>query len=177
MNARYSHKSLGFSMIEMVIVVVIIGIVATITIPKFADAGSGRRLMAAKRTLIKDIQSAQTRALATSMVHVIKFYPSENRYIIVEGEDIKREAIILIRDFDEDPYTLGINRTSLGVNQYAVISAYGDISPGFTVGLIDDSIEISVEVSGVADFGVVPTLTISDSSATSIETAKVAESK
>ena len=162
MNVQNHHQSKGFSMIEMVIVVAIIGIMATIAIPRFADAGSGRRLSAAKRTLIKDIESAQTRARATSKVHVIKFYPSENRYIIVEGEDIRREAVILVRDFDEDPYTLGIKRTNLGGDEYAVISVYGDIAPGFTIGLLDDGIEIVVEIGGVADFGVTPALTITD---------------
>jgi len=164
-------------MIEMMIVVVIIGIVATISIPKFADAGSGRRLSAAKRTLISDIESAQIRARATSTVHVVKFYPNENRYIIVEGEDIRREAVILVRDFDDDPYNLGIKRTNLAGDQYAIISVYGDISPGFTVGLLDDGIEILVEIGGVADFGVTPTVTITDDEAVALDAVNAAEVK
>lgn len=177
MNTRHHIKSHGFSMIEMVIVVTIIGIMATIAIPKFADAGSGRRLSSAKRTLIGDIESAQLRARATSKVHVVKFYPSENRYIIFEGEDVRREAAILVRDFDEEPYTLGLNRTNLGGDEYAVISVYGDITPGFSVGLLDDGIEIAVVIGGVADFGVTPTLTITDGEATGIDTFAAVEIK
>lgn len=157
----------------MVIVVTIIGIMATIAIPKFADAGSGRRLNAAKRTLTADVQWAQLRARATSKVHVIKFYTSGNRYIVFEGEDASREAVVLVRDFDEDPYALGIKRTDLGVNGYTVISVYGDISPGFTVGLEDDNIEISVVFEGVADFGVTPTVTITDGEASAASAVEV----
>ncbi len=177
MNTSHHPKLRGFSMLEMVIVVSIIGIMATIAIPRFADAGSGRRLSAAKRTLINDIESAQIRARATSKVHVIKFYPSENRYIIVEGEDIRREAVILVRDFDEDPFALGINRTSLGGDEYAVISVYGDMTPGFTVGLLDGGIEIRVEIGGVAGFGVTPTLTLTDGEAVVLESLKMVDVK
>lgn len=154
----------------MVIVVTIVGIMATIAIPKFADAGSGRRLNAAKRTLTADVQWAQLRARATSKVHVIKFYTSGNRYVVFEGEEAIRESIVLVRDFDEDPYALSIKRTNLGVNGYTVVSVYGDISPGFTVGLEDDNVEISVVFGGVADFGVTPTITITDVEASAAST-------
>ena len=100
------------------------------------------------------------RARASSTVHAIKFYPNENKYIIVEGTDINREAVILIRDFDEDPYTVGLSRTSIGADEIAVISVYGDISPGFTVGFTDGEVEVPVIIDGVADFGVVITGTI-----------------
>jgi len=156
MDVTAQSSPRAFSMIELVIVVAITGIVAAIAVPKFADAGSGRRISAAKRTLIADVEMAQLRARATSKAHVIKFYPDENSYIIVEGTDIKRESVILTRDFDPDPYSIGINRTSLGTNQYAVISAFGDISPTFVVGLIHDNIETAVIFTGVADLGIFP---------------------
>ena len=161
----------------MVIVVTIVGIMATIAIPKFADAGSGRRLNAAKRTLTADVQWAQLRARATSKVHLIKFYTSGNRYVVFEGEEAKREAVVLVRDFDEDPYALSIKRTNLGVNGYTVVSVYGDISPGFTVGLEDDNVEILVVFGGVADFGVTPTITIPDDEAVSLGADSVVDVK
>ena len=160
----------GFSLIELVLVVGIIGVVSLIAVPRFADAGSGRRLSAAKRTLIADIQMAKTRARATSQVHVIKFYPSENRYLIVEGTDIRQESIILVRDFDDAPYSVGIKRTSLGADQVASISVYGDLSPGFTVGLSDAGTEIMATIDGVTDFGVSVTTTLPDASAAAIDT-------
>lgn len=147
-------------MIELVIVVAITGIIAAIAVPKFADAGSGRRVSAAKRTLIADVEMTQLLARASSKAHVIRFYPDENSYIIVEGTDIKREAIVFSRDFDSDPFSIGINRTSLGTDQFAIISAFGDISPAFTVWLFNDKIETAVFFDGVSDFGIVPNDTI-----------------
>ena len=147
-------------MIELVIVVAITGIIAAIAVPKFADAGSGRRVSAAKRTLIADVEMAQIRARAGSKIHVIRFYPDENSYIIVEGTDIKRDAVILSRDFDSDPYSIGIKRTNLGTDQFVVISAFGEISPAFAVGLLNDGIETIVSFGGIEDIGVVPAETI-----------------
>lgn len=160
MNANHQALARAFSMIELVIVVAITGIIAAIAVPKFADAGSGRRVSATKKTLIADVEMAKLRARASSKPHVIKFYPDTNNYIIVEGTDIKRQAVIHSRDFNSEPYAVGISRTNLGVNQYAVINAFGDISPAFTVGIINDGFETLVTFDGVADFGIVPTETI-----------------
>ena len=151
-NPRRSSKN-GFSLIELIIVIMIIGVVTAIAMPKFAHAGSGRRLSAARKTLLSDIAMVKLRARATSKVHLIKFYPDEEIYIIVEGTEITRDSIILSRDLKVEPFNLEISRTSLGVNPYSTITVYGDVSPGFTIGIIDDGVEIAIRVDGVADVG------------------------
>tara|TARA_R110002072_G_scaffold42064_20_gene118644 strand:+ start:69480 stop:69986 length:507 start_codon:yes stop_codon:yes gene_type:complete len=147
-------------MFELVIVITIIGIVSTIAIPKFADAGSGRRLSAAKKTLLEDIEFAKLRARSTSKMHLIKFYPGKDIYIIVEGTDINREAVILKRDFAASPYTVDLSRTNLGADNTAVFTVYGDASPAFRVGLQDHGAEITVDIEGVEDVGVTPVVNI-----------------
>jgi prepilin-type N-terminal cleavage/methylation domain-containing protein len=162
MMTRITIANRGFSLFELVIVITIIGVILTIAVPKFANADSGRRLSASKKTLLADIEMVKLRARATSKPHVIKFYPDEEIYIILEGTDIRKEAIVLSRDFKEDPYSLGISRTNIGVNEYATITAYGDVSPQFRVWFEDDGIEVKVVVNGIADVGLVLTDTILD---------------
>ncbi len=157
MGTKGSTHTRGFSLIELVLVVTIIGVIVAIALPKFAHADSGRRLMAAKSTLLSDIEVITLRARASSKMHVIKFYPQESKYIVVEGTVINRDSVILCRDFGDDPYTLRISRTTLGSDQAAVFSVYGDISPGFVVGLEDEEVEITVSIDGIADLGVVIT--------------------
>jgi len=150
----------AFSMFELVIVVTIIGIVATIAIPKFADAGSGRRLSAAKKTLLEDIELAKLRARSTSKMHLIKFYPDQNMYILVEGTDINRESVVLKRDFSESPYTVNLVKTSLGKEGTAAITIYGDVSPAFTVGIQNQDTDIEIAIDGIEDVGVTPVVNI-----------------
>jgi len=170
MTIKRHTKNHAFSMIELVVVISITAIIATIAVPKFADASSGRRLSTASKTLNSDIQWTKIRSRATSKTHVIKFYPSENRYIIVQGTEVKREAIVLTRDFDDDPFNLSIKRTNLTGDLVVVVSPFGDLSPAFTVGLFDQGTEITVEFEGVASLGVTPVVTITDGHAAAADT-------
>jgi prepilin-type N-terminal cleavage/methylation domain-containing protein len=153
MNTLSKHPSHGFSLIEVVIVVVIIGILATIAVPKFADASSGRRLSAASKVIQADLEIVKKRARATSKPHTIKFYPDQEFYVVVEGTDVARENIVLYRDLSIEPYSLEINRTNLGSGQVSIITPFGDVSPGFTVQIRDQGTDVNVVVSGVASTG------------------------
>ena len=148
----------GFSLIELVIVISIIGIVSAIAVPRFTDAAAGRRLSAAKRTLIADIEYAKLRARATSKIYVIVFYPSKNKYILAEGTDVRVGTIVFTRDFDDNPYKIGIARTNLGGQEYSVVTPFGELSPGFTVGLTDNDVEITVPFTGIPSIGITPTI-------------------
>ena len=162
MHSSNKPTERGFSLIEVVIVVTIIGIIATIAVPKFADAGSGRRLSAAQKVLRADIATAKLRARATSKVHAIKFYPDDEYYVIIEGTTVKPSAIIIKRDLSADPYRVGIKRTSLGVVPYSIITPFGDLSPAFSVTVDDQGIEIPVSFDGIASTGLTVVDTVVD---------------
>jgi len=141
-------------------VIVIIGVIAAIAMPRFADAGSGRRLSAAKRLLTQDVESIQLRARVTGKTHTIVFYPSSEMYVAFEGTDIKRDAIVLSRDLTIEPLTLELSRTTIGGDHSIVVSPFGDLEKGFTIGLIDDGTEIAVVFA--SDGFTRPTVTVTD---------------
>lgn len=150
----------GFSMIELVIVVFVIGIIAAIAMPKFSYADSGRRLSTCQRAVRGDIELIQTRARTTGKTHVIQFYPAIDKYVAFEGTEIKKNNIVLSRDLSASPYEMDLSRTTIGGDQYILISPYGDLEKDFSVGILDDGIEILIDFDGVGFTG--GTVTITD---------------
>jgi prepilin-type N-terminal cleavage/methylation domain-containing protein len=160
MTTRVSTTRPAFSMIEMVLVVIIIGVIAAIAAPRFAEAGSGRRLSSASKIIERDISSIQLRAKATGKIHTLVFYPASDMYIALEGTDIRKDAIVFMRELDEAPLSLDLARTDIGDNQDIVISAFGGFDKAFTVTVADDGIER--EVSFTANGFTRPAITETD---------------
>lgn len=145
-NASISRSA--FSMIEMVLVVVIMGIIVAIAAPRFADAESGRKLSSAKGIVESDIRAVKLRARATGLDHLVVFYPDEEMYVVFEGMDIDRTKIVLARILTDDPFKVELSRTNIGGDQNIVINPYGEIEKDFTIGLLESGTEISVSFTG-----------------------------
>ncbi len=153
MDRQSRQHRTGFSLLELVIVVTIMGIIAAIAVPRFGEASEGRRLQAARNILLDDIQAAKLRARATSKQHVIQFYPDKEMYAIFEGNEIKGGALVLSRTLSEDPFNIEIHRTNLTGDLVAIITPFGDLSPPFRIQLIENSTTLTVNLDGIADTG------------------------
>lgn len=130
-------------------VIVIMGIIAAIAAPKFADAGSGRRLSAGQSLIEKDIDIVKLRARATGKLHLIVFYPDEDMYVVFEGTAVDRDAIVMARSLDDSTLQLDLSRTNIGGNEDIVVSELGQLEKNFTVGIMDQGIEKLISFTGV----------------------------
>lgn len=81
---KKKHFKHGFSLLELLIVIVVIGIIASVSIPKLKQYFNFKTYNAA-RILVSDIHYAQTLAETTQINHGIMFYPDEDKYIVYEG--------------------------------------------------------------------------------------------
>lgn len=147
--SRSAATTRAFSLIEMTLVVVIMGIIVAIAAPRFADAGSGRRLSAAMGVIERDIETIQLRARATGKVHTIAFYPADDMYVAFEGTEIVRNAIVFSRILSSEPLGVDLSRTNIGSEQRIVVSQTGDLEKSFTIGIFDDGIEKTISFTGV----------------------------
>jgi type II secretion system protein H len=123
----------GFSLIEMMVVVLILAIVAAIAIPNLIAWRSGMNLRAAVEELRSDLESARARAVKENAQITVAFIPTAGQYRMTY-QDPDANTILLksqtlpagVRIASENPlYTLTSNSTSF--------SSRGTAAPGTIV--------------------------------------------
>lgn len=70
----------GFTLVELVLVMIIIGVIAAIAMPRFAQATARQQLDAAANRLVSDLEKAQHHARSTSNQVTLSFDTRDNSY-------------------------------------------------------------------------------------------------
>ncbi|MCR4411429.1 MAG: GspH/FimT family pseudopilin [Thermoguttaceae bacterium] len=119
--------AVGFSLIELFIVVLVLGIFAAAAAPKFADALSAHRVDMAAHRLASDLRAAQARAKALSATQSVTFVapPNGNQYEIVGMKNPDRPADSYVVRLSEAPYHATLVSVSLEGNTALTFNGYG----------------------------------------------------
>lgn len=104
----------GFSLVELVLVVAIIGIVSAIAVPRFAGATQHRKLSAAAQRLAADVSLAQTRANVTSTPVTITFAVGTGKYTMAGVPDLNTGVMPYTADLSSQPFYAVIESTAIG---------------------------------------------------------------
>ncbi|UCD28899.1 MAG: prepilin-type N-terminal cleavage/methylation domain-containing protein [Planctomycetota bacterium] len=129
----------GFSLAELVVVTIIIGFLAAIAIPRFANAVSRHRADVTANRIIRDLELAQQRAKITSSSQTVRFNIMLNRYRLIDvvGVDSSRTAYVVT--LSEQPYRAKIISFSLGGDTDIIFDGRG---------MPDSEGTITIEVGG-----------------------------
>ncbi|MGB0768765.1 MAG: prepilin-type N-terminal cleavage/methylation domain-containing protein, partial [Phycisphaeraceae bacterium] len=90
---------MGFSLVELVMVVVIVGVVGAMALPRFAEATARQQLDAAAERVTDDLNKARHRARASSSTLTLTFDIDAERYVF---NNAGGSATII--ELDEAPY-------------------------------------------------------------------------
>jgi prepilin-type N-terminal cleavage/methylation domain-containing protein len=125
----------GFSLVELVMVVVIIAILAAMAVPRFGDSLAHRRVEAAARRIAADLALAQRRAKATSASHTVVFNTGGHAYVVEGAQDLDHPGDVYEVSLADDPYRAVITAIVLGADtpRKIVFDGYGVPDSGGTI--------------------------------------------
>lgn len=139
----------GFSLLEIAIVVLIVGVVATIAVPRYANALARYRIDAAARRIVADIEYARQRSRSSSTSTKVHFMvvPDIVHLIGVPGQD--DPSVDYETKLREAPYHVAIDSVDFGGDNKIIFDGYGvPDSGGFVQIIVGTEVrKVSVDVN------------------------------
>ncbi len=120
-------------MLELVIVLVIMGIISAIAVPRYAKALARHRVDAAARRIVSDLSLAQRQAKTSGTTQTVIFDAGANTYRLVGVQHLDhagREYEVLLA---QEPYRTRLVSADFGGDAEILFDGYGVPDSGGTV--------------------------------------------
>lgn len=123
-------RSRGFTLVELLVVMAIIGITAALAAPRYASSVSRYRLDAAVQRMVADLKAAQRQAGIISSSTVFSINQGTSTYTITGMSRSDRRAGVYSVDLGAEPYYATVTDVSLGGGTTIVTDPFGQITGG-----------------------------------------------
>lgn len=132
-NHPRSRQQTGFSLVEVVIVVMIVGTLAAVAVPRYANSLVRYRADASARRIAADLGLAQAAARQASASRQVVFDTTNNTYQLQGVTPLNGPGANYDVDLKESPYQAQIVSASLGGDAVIIFDGYGNPDSGGTV--------------------------------------------
>lgn len=140
-KARYVHRirrRQGYTLVELVMVLVIAATLAAIAAPRFAAASARNRTVAAASRIEADLRLAQQRARASSAEYAVSFNIARDTYKL--GAEADAHNV----DIGASPYESDIESADFGGDGVVRFNAFGVPDTGGTLRVVGGGVALSV---------------------------------
>ncbi len=115
----------AFTLLELIVVMAIIGVVASIAVPRYANFVARGRADAAARRVVADLAFAQRLARQSGSAQRVSFSTDLDRYVLVGVPDPDHAGQDYSVALPVDPYQARINSADFGGSLEIVFDGYG----------------------------------------------------
>lgn len=153
---RRPHPRAAFSLIELTIVLIIMGIMAAITIPRLANSIARRQVELAADRVADDLNLARQQAKALSKSVTVVFNQSAGTCTLVGIPSLDRDGSQYTTRLADPPYRVTVQTVDFGSDTMVKFNGFGEPDTGgiltVTVGRFSRSVTLD-PISGRAREG------------------------
>lgn len=129
-SRRCGDLTRAFSLIELVVVVFVIGVLASIAVPRFARSIARQRAEAAAGRVAADLGLARQQAVTSSASQTVTFYLASDSYILPGVQHLDDSHSDYKVDLTVEPYVARLISADFGGDAEVVFDIYGTPDSG-----------------------------------------------
>jgi prepilin-type N-terminal cleavage/methylation domain-containing protein len=139
----------AFTLVELVMVLVLVGVLAAVAAPRFARANANYRADLAARRIAADLAFAQRKARASSKQVTVSFAVATHSYQLVNVSDLDRSSQTYIVKLSAEPYGASLLTADFAGAAQVVFDGYGTPSAAGAVTLRAGGVQRTVTLDAV----------------------------